>query len=194
MGRFRNFLIVLFILNLGLFLLPKTVFGKVNLGLELPKEEQLTRGQVFEWKVNITVEEETVREEQFYFTYDTNSLELQGFFAGDFFDTVSYNEVEKGKIYVLAESSTPKSGSGTVAVVKMKIIAESPGTAQLCAVLRITPTPTGQPTNVPTPTSFSATATPRPTALPTSGLVNSFFSYAFFGGVFLLLAAMSRMI
>jgi hypothetical protein len=121
-------------------------------------------------------------------------VEFQTLLSGDFFDNVSYSKVEEGKLYVVGELSSPKSGSGLVAIAKLKIIATAPGGAQLCAVAPITPTPTGQPTNTPAPTSVYATSTPRPTVLPTSGGGGQLLSYAFFSLVFLALAAVARMI
>jgi hypothetical protein len=76
---------------------------------------------------------------------------------------------------------------------KLKIIATGPGGAQLCAVLPITPTPTVLPTNTPAVTNTPRSTT-RPTALPTSGAVGSLLNYAFFGVVFVVLAAVARMI
>lgn len=181
----KTFLFFIWII-LSLLVFPSFVFGKVDFSLELP-QEQLVRGQVFDWKVNITVEDETVTKEEFYFTYDANLLERQEFLAGDFFENVSYTEVEKGKLYVVGESNTPKSGSGLVAVARMKIIASEPGSAQLCAVLRITPSPTQSPT--------SPSATPVPTSPPPRpGNFRNFLNYAFLGTLFLALATVVRLI
>jgi len=165
----------------------------IDISTEAP-QEVLIRGQVFDWKVNINTQGESIKKQEFYFTYEKDYIEFQSLLAGDFFDNVSYSKVKEGKLYVIGESSSPKSGSGLVALAKMKIIAEAPGASQLCAVLPITPTPTGQPTATPAPTSPYATSTPRPTALPTSGAAGQVLSYAFFGFVFLVLAVVARVI
>ena len=185
--KLKKFFLVFIWVFLSGFFFPSKVLGKVDFSIEVP-QEQLVRGEVFDWKVNITVEGETVTREEFYFTYDANSLELQEFLAGDFFNDVSYTEVEKGKLYVVGTSNTPKSGSGLVAVAKMKIIASEPGSAQLCAVLRITPTPT-QPPTTPIPTTSIPTSPP-----PRSGNFRNFLNYAFLGTIFLALATVVRLI
>lgn len=193
--------LILFFSSLGLILLILIVFPievkAVELSVEAP-QEQLTRGQVFDWKVNIDTQGESVSKQEFYFTYDTQYLELQSFLAGDFFDNVSYSKLEAGKLYVVAESTTAKSGSGLVAVGRMKIIAQAPGSSQLCAVIPITPTPSGQPTptgqltTTPGPTSVYLTTTPLPTRLPTSGGEGQLLSYTFLSLVFLGLAVAAK--
>lgn len=185
-----------FILPVSIFLYFAFVVGNVlaiDISTEAP-QEVLVRGQVFDWKVNIDTQGESITKQEFYFTYEKEYVEFQSLLAGDFFDNVSYSKVEEGRLYVIGESSAPKSGSGLVALVKMKIIASAPGTSQLCAVVPITPTPTGQPTNTPAPTSPQATSTIRPTVLPTSGGGGQLLSYAFFAVVFLVLAAIARVI
>lgn len=165
----------------------------VDISTEAP-QEVLVRGQVFDWKVNIDTQGESITKQEFYFTYEKDYVEFQSLFAGDFFDNVSYSKVEEGKLYVIGESSSAKSGSGLVAIAKMKIIASAPGASQLCAVVPITPTPTGQPTNTPIPTSPYATNTPKPTVLPTSGGRGQLLSYVFFTVGFLALAVVARLI
>lgn len=193
--RMRNILIIFVIFASILFYLifiTKNVLA-IYISTEAP-QEVLVRGQVFDWKINIDTQGESIKKQEFYFTYEKEYVEFQSLLAGDFFDNVSYSKVEEGKLYVIGESSAPKSGSGLVAIAKMKIIASAPGASQLCAVVPITPTPTGQPTNTPAPTSPYATNTPRPTVLPTSGGGGQLLSYAFFTVVFLALAAIARVI
>jgi len=191
--KLKQLFLIPFIIFLGFFFIAVSV-NAIDISTEAP-QEQLVRGQVFDWKVNIDTQGESITKQEFYFTYETQYLELQGtLYSGGFFDNVSYSQVESGKLYVVGESSTAKSGSGVVAVAKMKIIASAPGTSQLCAVLPITPTPTGQPTATPAPTSPYATSTPRPTVLPTSGGGGQLLSFAFFGLIFLALATVARMI
>ena len=165
----------------------------IDLSVEAP-QELLVQGQVFDFKVNIDTQGESITKQEFYFTYEKEYVEFQSLLAGDFFDNVSYSKVEEGKLYVIGELSAPKSGSGLVAVSKLKIIATAPGTSQLCGVLPITPTPIGQLTDTPAPTSPYATSTAAPTALPTSGGGGQLLSYAFFAVVFLVLAAIARVI
>lgn len=169
----KNFFLLFF-----LFFVIFTAFPvlAVDLSIEVP-QETLVRGQVFDWKVNIDTQGQSITKQEFYFTFESQYLELQEFLAGDFFENVSYSVVENGKIYVLGENTQPKSGSGLVAVARMKIIAESPGSAQLCAVTPVSPTPTSP-----------------PSALPTTGVMEKFVRYSILGAVFLAMAIIARFI
>lgn len=197
----KFFYCILFFLFFSvLTLVPESVLA-VELSVEAP-QETLQIGQVFDFIVNIDTEGESITKQEFYIVYEDEYLELQsgGVYAGDFFENVQYSPVEAGKIYVVATNSTPKSGTGTVAIVKFKIIAEAPGSAVLCAVLPITPTPTIQPTtpqNTPLPTSTPVPGTtvyPTPTALPQSGSVQQVLMYSFIAFGFILIAGALRMI
>jgi len=186
------FIFVLVVILFCLIFITKNVLA-IDISTEAP-QELLVRGQVFDWKVNIDTQGESISKQEFYFTYEKDYVEFQSLLAGDFFDNVSYSKVEEGKLYVIGESSSPKSGSGLVALAKMKIIADAPGASQLCAVIPITPTPTSQPTVTPQPTYPQATSTIRPTALPPSGDQGQLLSYVFFAGIFLVLATIVKLV
>lgn len=161
----------------------------VEVSVEAPTDV-LTEGQTFDFKINIDTQGESVDKQEFYVTYDSQYVQFQdgGFLAGDFFDDTSYSKVADGKIYVLATSTTPKSGSGLIAIVKLKIIATAPGSTTLCAIAPVetTPTPTIAPTDVPLAT---------PTALPKTGSENSLMAYTAIGlSCFLLAAAIRKMV
>lgn len=187
----KKFIKSILIIVLFLFL---AVFFKQTYAIELSVEapqEMLMRDQVFDWKVNIDTQGESIQKQEFYFTYEKDYLKMEAFMAGDFFDNVSFAEVEPGKLYVEGKSNSPKSGSGMVALARMKIIADSPGTANLCAATLIQSTPTPQ---NPTATIIPTRSVLTPSALPTSGVVGNAWAFSFFGIIFLALAVLIRFI
>lgn len=172
----------------------------IDLSVEAP-ESMLSIGQSFEWKVNIDTQGQSIKNQEFYFTYEKNYLQMEAFMAGDFFDQVSYAEIEAGKLYVKGESNTPKTGSGLVAIAKMKIIAQVPGSANLCAATLIQPTtspsPTSQlltPTSRPTQSLINTPGVNTPTSLLKSGESKKLINYSIFGGIFLIIALLIRFI
>jgi LPXTG-motif cell wall-anchored protein len=172
---------------LGVFLLWSTPTYALELSVEAPGDV-LTQGQVFDFKVNIDTQGESVSKQEFLVTYDTRYVEFQdgGFLAGDFFDSVSYNKLEDGKLYVLAESTTPKSGTGLIAIVKLKIVATAPGSTNICAATPIEATPT------PVPTTPVSVPTTPPTALPKTGSENNILVYSLFGISFIGMSLLIR--
>lgn len=181
--------IIVFSITLSFFLFVKPIQA-IDLSVEAP-QEMLMRGQTFEWKVNIDTQGESIQTQEFYFTYEKDYLEMESFMAGNFFDNVSYAELEPGKLYVKGEANSPKTGSGLVAIARMKITAESPGSANLCAATLI------QPTNTPVPTSILQPTRPpvnTPTILPKSGEIKKMVNYSIFGGIFLAIALLIRFI
>lgn len=138
---------LVFLFLLTLFFITSKV-SAVELSVEAP-QETLKIGEVFDFKINIDTKGQSVNKQEFYVTYEKQYIEFQagGFYAGNFFEDIQYSPVEDGKIYVIATNSSVKSGTGNIAVIKFKIIATAPGSAVLCAVLPITPTPTPGPTS-----------------------------------------------
>lgn len=171
----------IFILVFFFLIIPKNSFA-VTLSVEAP-QDTLVRDQVFDFKINIDTKGQKVTKQEMNVTYDTQSVQFDDVVeAGDFFDSVEFSEVEKGKIYIVADSSAGKSGTGLVAIVKLKIIAQSPGSTQLCAVLPVTPTPQ----KTPTPTVHQyVTSVPAP---PRTGAVENIIGGAT-AGIVLLSAA-----
>jgi LPXTG-motif cell wall-anchored protein len=161
----------------------------VEVSVEAPTDI-LKEGDTFDFKINIDTQGESVSKQEFYVTYDSQYVQFQdgGFLAGDFFDSTSYSKIEDGKLYVLAESTTPKSGSGLIAIVKLKIIATAPGSTTLCAIAPIESSPTPIPTTPDVPTA-------APTALPKTGAENDLMVYSAIGlSCFLLAAAIRKMV
>ena len=97
-------------------------------------------------------------------TYDTNYLEYINTLPGDTFNTITTDNLGDGKIVFYGNSSTGFSGSGKFTDVTFKLIAQAPGSTELCVLWN----PSTQPTAASQPT-----AAPRTTnAAPVSGLNN----------------------
>ncbi|HLL60356.1 MAG TPA: cohesin domain-containing protein [Candidatus Nitrosocosmicus sp.] len=177
---FYTFILAVFAFQ---YLFVQAVYA-VEISVEAP-QEVLKQQEIFDFKVNIDTQGESISVQELYVTYDTQYVEFQegGFLAGDFFDSVEYSKVEDGKIYVKATSTTPKSGSGLIAVVKLKIIATAPGSATLCAAEPITPAE-------PTPTPV--VSTPTPTSLPKTGAIGNVLAYSSAGVSLIVLAGLVR--
>ena len=125
----------------------------VDLSVEAPSET-LVRGSTFDFKIYIDTKGSSIAKQSMIFTYDKTAVEFADIVeAGDFFDSVGY-QPDTGKILIVGESAKAKSGTGLVATVKMRIIAQSAGSTQLCSVipLDVTPSPTVGPSKPVTPT------------------------------------------
>lgn len=161
----RRFLVSLFsILVLCFFISP--VYA-VDLSVEAPSET-LVRGQTFDFKIYIDTKGKAISKQSMIFSYDKSAVEFADILeAGDFFDSVGY-QPDSGKILVVGESAKAKSGTGLIATVKMRIVAASAGSTQLCTVVPLEVTPTVAPTR-PTVTGLP---TRRPTTPQTGSTTN----------------------
>lgn len=166
---------IIFLSLFFLFFTAKNAFA-VTLSVEAP-QDVLTQGQTFDFKVNIDTKGTSISKENILFTYDKQYVQFDGVVeAGDFFDNVAFAKKTEGEVIIVADSQAAKSGSGLVAVVKLKIIATAPGSAQLCAATTMSITPTK---SLPTPTNYKS-----PTSIPvkkppvTGSFENSLFTGA----------------
>ncbi len=167
--------IFLLIFLFSFLILPKSVFG-MTFDL-IPPEGELKRGQEIKFIVNIDTEGKSYSSVQIGMTYETQYLEYISTSAGDTFTNVSADNLGEGKLILTGTSNSPYSGKGVFAYVTFKIIADAPGSTQLCALYNPDITPTAQPTRI------------IPTALPTSGIVGNVNKGIFVGVVFLFLSA-----
>lgn len=145
----------------------------VELSVEAPNET-LVRGQTFDFKINIDTKGQSITKQSIIFSYDKALVEFANILeAGDFFDSVGYQPDATGKILLVGESAKAKSGTGLVAVVKMKIIATSAGSTQLCSAVPLDVTPTTAQTIKPSPTSLPMySPTRKPTPLVAGSMTN----------------------
>ncbi len=169
MKRFFSFLLIIFGF---LFLFSKQSFA-ITFDLIAPSGE-LEKGQEIKFTINVDTEGKSYSSSQIGMTYDTTVLEYVSTSAGNTFTTVSTNPIENGKLIISGSSTNSYSGSGVYAYVIFKIIAQEPGSTQLCTLFN--------PQNIPTSIPI--------TSLPTSG-VSSGTVQTIIGSFLVLLAALS---
>jgi len=116
---------------------------------------QLSRDQNVNFTVNIDTEGQSFTSTQIGMTYDATVLQYVSVSSGNTFTTVNADPQDGGKMIVTGSSTSGYSGSGSFAVVTFKIIAQSPGSTQLCTLFN--------------PTGPTSTPAPLPTALPVTG-------------------------
>ena len=136
---------------------------------------QLIRGQDVDFIINIDTENEIVTYQQIGITYDTQYLQYVKTTAGTAMTSVSTEDQGSGKLLLTGNNSSGFTGTGSFAIVTLKIIAESPGSTELCTLWLPTPTSTPGPTTVP-----ASTTAPVPTNLPRTGGTET----AYYAGIF----------
>jgi len=80
-------------------------------------------GQTFEVKVNVDAGSQEITSVDVYVIYDSNLLEIQSVNPGTFFNTVSHDTSQSGKVYIAGmvdDPATSKTGSGTLATLVFK--------------------------------------------------------------------------
>lgn len=132
----------------------------------IPPSGQLSRGQNVDFTITIDSQGETVNSTQIGMSYESQYLEYVNTTPGDAMSTISVTQQTDNKLLFSASSTTGFTGSDDFAVVTFKIIAEAPGTANLCVLFQLTPTPTSPAT---LPSATSAPGIPQPTSLPATG-------------------------
>lgn len=125
---------------------------------------QLSKGQDAKFTINVDTEGKSLSTAQIGMTYDATVLQYVSTLPGNTFTTVTADPQSGGKLVITGSSTSGYSGSGTYAYVTFKIIAQSSGSTQLCALYN--------PSTV-TPTSIPVTSAPAPTALPRTGSVDA---------------------
>ena len=160
------------VLSLLVLFLPKSSYA-ATFGLIAPTET-LTRGQEVTFTVTVDTKGESFDTLRIGLKYDTQYLQFTNAIPGDTFSSIETEEIETGKIVLTGTNNTPFSGEGVFSYVKFKLIAEAPGSTQLCSFFNpeqstsaATPTPT------PTPTTPASQATPTPTSPPPTNLPKS---------------------
>lgn len=128
----------------------------------------LTRNQDYDFTVTVDTQGQPLTTTMADVTYDSTVLQLVSVANGNFFTNISYTQPDSTRVRLTGTNTAAKSGAGTFAVVKFKIIAASPGSTTLCTVSPVEPTPTLAPT-VPVPTSPPVTSAPIPTTIPKAG-------------------------
>ncbi len=129
----------------------------------------LTRNQDYDFTVTVDTQGQQLITTMADVTYDSVVLQLVSVTNGNFFTSISYTQTSSTTIRLTGTNTAAKSGAGSFAVVKFKIIATSPGSTTLCTVSPVEPTPTLAPTAILPTSPPVATSAPIPTAIPQAG-------------------------
>lgn len=107
----------------------------------------LTRGQDVSFTVNINTAGSVVTSIQSGMTYDTAYLQYVSAVPGEAMNSITVDtSVGTGKLLFTGTNNTGYNGSGIFATVTFRIIAESPGSTEICTLWTPTITPTTAPT------------------------------------------------
>ncbi len=151
--NFKNFVSGLVVAGLLLFVVQPSVYA-TSFDL-IPPSGQLQRGQDITFTINIDTEGQSITSIQSGLTYDNVLLQYVSVAPGAAMtavtaDTTTYGA---GKILFTGTNATGFNGTGVFATVVFKIIADSPGSTEICSLWLPEPTPT-------LPPSISATPAP----------------------------------
>ncbi len=141
--------IFLLLLLFFLFFPKKTLATSFDLYASTP--EPYNRGQEITFTITINTDGATLKNTAIGMTYDTQYLELINTIPGPTFSTITTDNLGNGKLVFYGQSSTGFSGQGKYVDVVFKLIAQAPGSTQLCVLWSPETTPTLQPTTTPKP-------------------------------------------
>jgi hypothetical protein len=161
------------------FLIPNKAYAiKFDLIAPQPTADGFKRGQTVQFTINIDTQNQTVNSTQIGMTYDTRYLEYVSTTSGNAMTSVATENLGEGKLLFNGENNAGFSGQGTFANISFKIIAQAPGSTELCVLWNPETTPTATP---PASTPYPTTSPPP----PTSGEVKGVFTNSFFGLIFI---------
>lgn len=115
----------------------------------------LTRGQDVQFTINIDTQGQSLTTTTIGMSHKTDVLQYISTTPGDTFTTVEVKNQEGGKLIFKGSNPSGFSGTGTFAIVTFKLIANAPGSTELCVLF-----------NPETPTQ-----PPAPTSLPQTGSI-----------------------
>lgn len=118
-------------------------------------------GDNVQFTIEINTNGETITSSQIGMTYDTKYLQYVTATPSNTVDSITVEEKTTGTLTITGTSNNGYSGSGTYALITLKIIAEGSGSTELCTLVPVT-------TATPTPLPNYPTATRAP--LITSGI------------------------
>lgn len=154
-------------------------------------EGGLHRGNDVQFTIYIDTEDSTVTTGEIGMTYDTAAIQYVSTSPGAAMSSVAKSDVSAGK-FLLTGTSSGFKGNDVFAYVTFKIIADKPGSTEICALWAPTssPSPTpGPTTSTPGPTSPPGATAPPPTILPKSGGSESGNFVGLVGGLIFLAGA-----
>ncbi len=129
----------------------------------IPPSGSLKQGQEVQFIITIDTGSSTVTTGSVGLSYETQYLQYITTTAGDAMNSVTVTQPSSNQLILNGTNSGGFSGQGDFAFVKFKIIADAPGSTELCALFIPTPSPTTPPGTTPNPTS-----PPNPTNPPTN--------------------------
>ncbi len=116
---------------------------------------QLVRDQEYDFTVNVNTDGASITTGTAQVTYQSQYLQYVSTTPGSFFGTVDATP-GTGTVQLVGTNSAAKEGSGSFAVVRFKLIADSPGSTELCTVAEV---PGTTPTVAPTTTTLGCFST-----------------------------------
>jgi len=146
-----------FLLLTTFFLVLPSETQAISMTIEAPSE-QLVRGEEYDFVVTIDTFNTAIATTQGRVTYETQYLQFVSLTNGNFFASTTYTEESTGTIILTGTNSTAKTGSGTFAIIRFKLIATAAGSTTLCAIAPITPTGTPVPSAPPQSCSLACTS------------------------------------
>lgn len=171
-----------FIFFIFLFFFTKNVFA-TTFDLYVSTEPPYNRGQEITFTISINTEGKTLNNTSIGMTYDTQYLQYLNTIPASSFETVTTDNLGNGKLVFYGSSSKGFSGQEKFVDVVFKLIAQAPGSTELC-VLWNPQTPT-----TPQPTTPQTTS-PQPTQIPKTGNNKYSLKASLFGGGLLILASL----
>ncbi len=175
-----------FIIRIGIvffFSFLFLLYPKASLALSyslIAPSGQLTRGQEIQFTVTIDTGGAPITSSQIGLSYQTQYLQYIGTTPGEAMTQLNSQDIGNGKIILNGTNPAGYTGKGNLAYVTFKIVAEAPGSTELCTLFNPQVTPTAAaPTSGPIPTTV------LPTRLPKSG-VTANVSMPVIGGILIL--------
>lgn len=181
----------IFFLTLLLFLIfsPKPILA-TTFDLYASTPPPYNRGQEITFTINIDTEGASLTNAAIGMTYDTQYLELVNTLPGQTFPTITTDNLGGGKLVFYGQSSTGFSGQGKFVDVVFKLIAQAPGSTELCVLWNPETTPTPKSEITPTKSEINPTSQPKP---PVSGEGKTTLTLSTVGGIITTAALFSLM-
>lgn len=164
---------IIFFIFVFLFIFSSKV-NATTFDLYVSTQPPYNRGQEITFTININTEGATLNNTSIGMTYDTQYLQYLNTIPAGSFETVTTDNLGDGKLVFYGSSTNGFSGQGKFVDVVFKLIAQAPGSTELCVLWN--------PQQNPTPTTA-----PQPTSLPRSGNNNPFKKAGIMGAVFIFL-------
>ena len=166
-------------LVIGVFTIIYLLLAKPALAIKfslIAPTGTLKRGDTARFTVQIDTQGETVYSTEIGANYQSQYIEFKQALPTDDFPTINVKRLSDSSLLISGSNPSGFNGQGIFTYLEFQIIADAPGSAQLCSLFAPTPTsgyPTTPPGNSPTPNPTSPytqypTITPLPTYIKSS--------------------------